>query len=122
MNFAKYFCILYVVMAMNRIKELRTAHDMKQEDLAERLSVRRQTVSRYEIGQNDLDTETIRRLCEIFGVTADYLLGFSSVPTPVISEEDAELLAAYHAADTKDRKLVDEILEEYKKKKITAAG
>ena len=95
---------------------------MKQEDLANRLSVRRQTVSRYEIGQLDLDTDTIRRLCEIFGVSADYLLGISSRRSPEISPEDANLLAAYHAAPEEIRDIVDGALARYKGEKITAAG
>lgn len=107
---------------MNRIKELRTEYGMKQDDLASRLSVRRQTVSRYEIGQLDLDTDTIRRLCEIFHVSADYLLGFSSRRTPEISPEDMELLAAYHAATPEIRAIIDTALEPYKEKRQTAAG
>lgn len=111
-----------MVMIMNRLRELRIEAAMKQEDLANRLSVRRQTVSRYEIGQLDLDTDTIRRLCEIFGVSADYLLGLSSRRTPEISPDDAELLAAYHAATPEIRAIIDTALEPYKEKRQTAAG
>ena len=107
---------------MNRIKELRKAHSMKQLALADMLGVTRQAISRYEIGDRDLDTDCIRRLCEIFGVTADYLLGFSSVPAPAISEDDAAILAAYHAAPEQIRTIVDTALEPYRVKKISAAG
>lgn len=107
---------------MNRIKELRTDADMKQQDLADRLKIARTVVSKYELGQVDLSTETIRRLCEIFGVTADYLLGFSSAPTAAVSDADAQLLAAYHAATPEIRAIVDTALDPYREKKITAAG
>ncbi len=107
---------------MNRIRELRKQLNMKQEDLADLLLVKRQAVSKYELGQLDLDTETIRRLCEIFHVTADYLLGFSDFPAPAVSDDDAALLAAYHAATPKEQATVDGILAEYMEKKITAAG
>lgn len=107
---------------MNRIRELRKQLNMKQEDLADLLLVKRQAVSKYELGQLDLDTETIRRLCEIFLVTADYLLGFSDFPAPAVSDDDAALLAAYHAATPKEQATVDGILAEYMEKKITAAG
>ena len=33
---------------------------------------------------------------------------------PIISDEDAKLLKAYHAASDKERKTIDYILEEYK--------
>lgn len=107
---------------MNRIRELRKQQYLKQEDLAELLLIKRQAISKYELGQLDLDTETIRRLCEIFHVTADYLLGFSDFPAPAVSAEDADLIAAYHAAPEQIRAIVDTALEPYQKKKITAAG
>ena len=107
---------------MNRIRDLRKKLDMSQEALALRLLVKRQAISKYELGQLDLDTETIRRLCEIFHVTADYLLGFSDFPAPAVSQDDADLIAAYHAAPEQIRSIVDTALEPYQKKKVTAAG
>lgn len=95
---------------MNRIKELRLRDGMKQAALADLLQVNQQAISKYELEQIDLDTVTIRRLCEIFGVTADYLLGFSSVPTASVSEEDAALTAAYHAAPESVRQGIDALL------------
>lgn len=96
---------------------------MKQLELASRMNVTRQAVSRYETGERDIGPNEIRRLCEIFGVTADYLLGFSSVPSPAVSEEDAALLAAYHSAPESVREGIDTLLKPYKEdKKITAAG
>ena len=107
---------------MNRLKELRKETGKKQDELAARLGVTRQAISRYEKGERDLDTDTVRRLCEIFGVSADYLLGLSSRRSPEISPEDAELLAAYHAAPEQIRKIVDAALEDFKEKESTAAG
>lgn len=111
-----------MVMSVNRIGELRKEYEMKQFVLAELLKVSQQTVSRYEKGERDLGTDDIRRLCEIFHVSADYLLGFSSRRTPEISPEDAELLSAYHAAPEEIRDIVDGALARYKGEKITAAG
>lgn len=91
---------------MNRIKELRTKMGWRQGDLAERLNTNQQTLSRYENGTRGLDVETICRLCEIFGVTADYLLGRSIQPGSPISDEEWQLLAAYRAADEDARALV----------------
>lgn len=95
---------------MNRIRELREERRMKQAELAGLLSVKPQSVSRYEIERNDLDTDTIKRLCEIFDVSADYLLGLSSHRKLTISEGDMAVLAAYHAASDRDRGLVDHLL------------
>ena len=58
----------------NRIKELREAHNMKQTDLAEYLHVGRAAISNYELELRALDPELINQLCDIFHVSADYLL------------------------------------------------
>lgn len=108
---------------MNRIKDLRAENGMKQSDLADMMAVSRQAISNYELEINQLDPDTIRRLCEIFGVTADYLLGFSSQRTNEISDADAELVAAYHAAPESVRAGIDALLQPYKEEKEnTAAG
>ena len=107
---------------MNRLKDLRTEADMSQEQLARLLVKKHQAISKYERGQLDLDTATIARLCEIFGCTADYLLGLSARRTASISDAEAELLAAYHAAPEEIRAIVDGALDRYKAKKDAAAG
>lgn len=99
---------------MNRIKELRIKKGWTQTDLADKLNTGKNTISRYETEQRQLDTETLFKLCTIFGVTADYLLGRSPVPAAQISDEDWLLLDAYHRASLRDRQLVDSILEEYR--------
>ncbi|MBR2697533.1 MAG: helix-turn-helix transcriptional regulator [Clostridia bacterium] len=86
---------------------------MKQIDLAQRLTVARTTISNYELGVHSMDPDVIFRLCEIFGCTSDYLLGFSSVRSSLISEEDAALVAAYHAAPESVRQGIDALLAPY---------
>lgn len=91
---------------MNRIKELRVRMGWRQSELADMLNTNQQTLSRYETGVRGLDVETICRLCDIFGVTADYLLGRSIQPGSPISDDEWQLLAAYRAADDDARALV----------------
>ena len=83
---------------MNRIKDLREAAGMTQFDLAELLVCKPNTVHYYEKGTHGISQETIARLCKIFEVTADYLLGFSDIRTYTLSAEDYALIRAYHAA------------------------
>ncbi len=47
---------------------------MSQEELAEKLFISRQAVSKWESGQSVPDIDNIVRLSEIFGVSCDYLL------------------------------------------------
>ena len=57
-----------------KILELRKGMGLSQEELAEKLNVSRQTVSRWEVGSALPDAENLRLLSGLFGVTADYLL------------------------------------------------
>ena len=57
-----------------KILELRRKMGFSQEELAEKLNVSRQTISRWEVGSALPDSENLRQLSRIFGVTADYLL------------------------------------------------
>lgn len=91
---------------MNRLRELRSARGWRQADLAEILSTKPQTVSRYEKGDRDMDSETVCRLCDVFGCTADYLLGRSELPTNDMSEEEQELVLAFRRADERVRQIV----------------
>jgi transcriptional regulator with XRE-family HTH domain len=57
-----------------RLKESREGFGMTQAQVAEMLHVTRQTVSKWENGVNDPDIGTIVRLCDLYGVTLDWLL------------------------------------------------
>ena len=91
---------------MNRIKELRIKNGWLQSELASRLNTGKNTVSRYETGQRQLDPETILKLCEIFDVSADYLLGRAALPSPALSEEETELVLAFRRADEDAKDMV----------------
>ena len=98
---------------MNRIKDLRRANGWTQQDLAVRMNTAKSVISRYETEQLGLDAVLIGRFCDLFGCTSDYLLGRSDAPLPAVSDDDARVLAAYHAASLRDRALVDQILAAY---------
>lgn len=57
-----------------QIQTLRIRKRMTQEYLAERLSVSRQSVSKWELGQSIPDVENIIRMSELFQVSTDTLL------------------------------------------------
>ncbi len=58
----------------DKILALRKKQGISQEELSEKLSVSRQTVSRWEMGSALPDASNILQLSRLFGVTADYLL------------------------------------------------
>lgn len=57
-----------------KITQLRTATHLSQEQLAEALSVSRQSVSKWEMGQATPQCEKIVQLAALFGVSTDMLL------------------------------------------------
>ena len=57
------------------IFELRTKHGLSQDELAEKVFVTRQAVSRWENGETVPNTETLKLLSELFGVSINTLLG-----------------------------------------------
>lgn len=91
---------------MNRIKALRTERKMKQAELAQLLSCTPTAISNYETGFRSPDIETIHKLCEIFGCTADYLLGRSEVRSFELSPEEAQLLRGYRALSPEGREFI----------------
>ena len=57
-----------------KIVHLRKLNGLSQEDLAEKLEVSRQAISRWEMGTAKPDANNILHLSTLFGVTTDYLL------------------------------------------------
>lgn len=57
------------------IYELRTKNGLSQDELAEKVFVTRQAVSRWENGETVPNTETLKRLSELFNVSINTLLG-----------------------------------------------
>lgn len=59
----------------NVILELRTKNGFSQEELAEKVYVTRQAVSRWETGETVPNTETLKLLSKLFDVSINTLLG-----------------------------------------------
>ena len=57
------------------LKELREKHKLTQEELAERVLVTRQAVSRWETGETQPNTDTLKLLSREYGVSINTLLG-----------------------------------------------
>jgi len=68
---------LKITIAHNLI-ELRKGKNLTQSELAEMFSYSDKSVSKWEHGETTPDIETLKQLCDFYGVTLDYLL--SSAP------------------------------------------
>ena len=72
----------------DKISELRRANNWSQEELAEKLDVSRQSVSKWESGNSIPDLTRLIKLSEIFGVSTDYLIKDDVVEDIVISSDN----------------------------------
>ena len=87
----------------DKIIDLRKKNGWSQEELAEKLDVSRQAVSKWESAQSVPDMSRIVMMSELFGVSTDYLLkdsyenetptaaadGFSDIPARTVGMEEA---------------------------------
>ena len=63
-------------MFSENLMQLRKLHSLSQEELAEKLSVSRQTVSKWESGESFPDIQKCSILADLFGVTMDDLVSY----------------------------------------------
>ena len=71
----------------DKIISLRKKNGWSQEELAERLGVTRQSVSKWESAQSQPDLSKIIQMSELFSVTTDYLLKDGVQDSAAINEE-----------------------------------
>lgn len=72
-----------------RLAALRKRAGLSQGDVAERLNVSRQAVSRWETGFTVPSTDNLSRLGRLYGVTLDELLSYSAALPPEKPQEEA---------------------------------
>ena len=58
----------------DKIKEIRNKFGLTQEGLAEKLNVSRQAVAKWEMGNGVPDTENLKTMSRLFGISIDTLL------------------------------------------------
>lgn len=80
-----------------KLLTLRKAKDLTQEQLAEKLNVSRQSVSKWESGQAVPELDKIVAMSVVFDVTTDYLLKSSeiddlSVKTEMLEKQQEQML------------------------------
>ena len=63
-------------MFKDNLIELRKLNGMSQDELADRIGVSRQTVSKYETGESLPDIEKCKRIAEVFSVSMDDLINY----------------------------------------------
>lgn len=77
---------------MIRLKELREMKGISQKELADFLNLTQVQISKYELGKNEPDLSTTKKIANYFNVTIDYLLGSSEEDIILITKEDLDNL------------------------------
>lgn len=85
-----------------RLRYLRERNGLAQKYVAKKIGVKNNTLSGYESGRREPDSETLNELADFYEVTTDYILGRSDEPS-LTEKEDKEL--------TEEAKRYLEILE-----------
>lgn len=75
------------------IKKERVEHDLTQEELAKKMNISRQTVSKWEVGTSLPNIEQLTQLAELFNLSLDNLIkGDKKVEKKVIKDSKREFL------------------------------
>ena len=86
-------------MLNEKIYQLRKRKGLSQEELASQLTVSRQSISKWELGESVPDTENVVQLSKIFCVSTDYLLNDeykSDNDIPAVKESAQNIKAEYN--------------------------
>lgn len=81
----------------DRIRDLRESRNIMQKDLAEFFGVEKSTWSQYENNKRIPDIEMLKRICEYFQISADYLLSITDKKYNPYSFEFLELVDRFNS-------------------------
>ena len=65
------------MLYIKRIRDLREDADLTQLQVAQHLGTSQTMYARYERGANELPIHHLLKLCELYKVSSDYILGLS---------------------------------------------
>lgn len=74
----------------SRLKELRQSNGYSQEELAGKLFVTRQAISKWERGEALPDTENLIALATLYGISLDELVGYSASAKEVETDFESD--------------------------------
>ena len=104
------------------IRNLRKAADMTQEQLAERLGVSYQSISRWENGGTYPDLEVIPAIAKIFSVSTDALLGIPEIIKEDQAKEAFDALRREALKKEIDADTVNELIRDIRRNHLESAS
>lgn len=76
----------------NRIKQIRLALNLSQEEFGNRLSIGKASVSKIELGTNKPSQQTIQLICSQFRVNSEWLKDGADVPMFLDDDTDEDAI------------------------------
>jgi len=103
-------------MIAERLKALRREQNITKRELVSRMPINYSTYANYESGFREPNSEVLQLLATHFGVSLDYLLGFSdnrkkADEIAILNEDEHELIMSYRRLDEHGREMVDMVLQ-----------
>lgn len=94
-----------------RLKEARKSAGLTQKEVATVVGVNQNTYSYWENGKTKIDSESLDKLSELFGVTTDFLLDKAPCKTtvdsvndkPAVRSDEEKLLGVYNSLDQESK-------------------
>jgi methanogenic corrinoid protein MtbC1 len=93
-----------------RLRELRTAADLRQKDLAGALGLAQTTIANYEQGTRFPDETKLRQIADHFNVSLDYLMGRSDVN---LIDHDVQYPSGYFREEGESLSPMSPLAQEY---------
>lgn len=78
-----------------KLKEARENANLSQQDVADKLNVSRQTISKYELNINEPDLETLKELSYLYQVDINYLLGMDTKTYSFFAKNTINIIFTY---------------------------
>lgn len=101
----------------DNLKRLRAEHGLSQKEMAEKLDLNARTYASYERAEREPSTAIILKICQLFGISSDELLGNckDEKSTPIVNDRSAVIDRINSLSDSQFDKLegyLDGLLEE----------
>ncbi|WP_046178824.1 helix-turn-helix domain-containing protein [Domibacillus tundrae] len=80
----------------DRLKSLRTARNLSQQEVADRLSINRSTYARYELSKTQPDFETLEQLAAFYDVTTDYIIKGNTNDNSSLAKDKKEMMEFFN--------------------------
>ena len=96
----------------NKLYELRKQKGFSQEELANRLNVSRQTISKWEVGESTPDMEKLAAISDLFEVSLDELVKGEE---PKLAEPSEQIVKSELYSDIKEQVLTVDNKQKAKK-------